>query len=208
MRLLHLLASLALHAQLPHCPATLAARDAFTVCYDTQHQRPLWTLHTIKPSTTPPQRKHWRKDHELNSLSATAFTNTGFHRGHLVPSADAPESSDTFLTSNAIAQNPALNMGAWRSLENLIRKRGPATVVTGAVYANCGNERIEAPCQIFKVAFFADGTTIAAILPNAPSKLELTTPEDVQRQSGLTLNLARQKSAVTRLANLYPASFQ
>ncbi len=104
-------------AILTFCPAALAERDGFTVCYDTQNQRPLWTSHTPKPSTSPAARKHWRKDHALNSLSNAAFTNSGFDRGHLTPAADRPESKETFLTSNAVPQDRALNRGEWRKLE-------------------------------------------------------------------------------------------
>ena len=149
------------------CPATLAERDGFTVCYDSQNQRALWAKHEVKPSTTSSQRKHWRKDHELNSLSASAFTKTGFDRGHLAAAADLPGSEDTFLTSNAIAQDPALNRSHWRRLENQIRKHGPATVITGAIYAHCGNEKIQAPCYIFKIARFESGEVLAALYYNA-----------------------------------------
>ncbi|MBM3755191.1 MAG: DNA/RNA non-specific endonuclease [Acidobacteria bacterium] len=70
-------------------------------CYDTANQRALWTPHQPKPSHAPSPRKPWRKDHALNSLSAAAFTNTGFDRGHLAPAADLPESSDTFLACSS-----------------------------------------------------------------------------------------------------------
>lgn len=139
------------------CPATLAERDAFTVCYDTQNQRAIWTSHTPKPSINPTPRKHWRQDHELNSLSASVFTNSGFDRGHLATAADLPDSEDAFLTSNAIAQDPRLNRGEWRRLENQIRKQNPVKVITGAIYANCGNEKIEAPCYLSKIAHLPDG---------------------------------------------------
>ncbi|MBM3756250.1 MAG: DNA/RNA non-specific endonuclease [Acidobacteria bacterium] len=152
------------------CPATLAERDAFTVCYDSQNQRALWTSHTPAPSNPPAERKHWRKDHELNSLPSAAFTNTGFDRGHLTPVADLPNSKDTFLTSNAIAQNRALNRGQWRQLENQIRNQHAAHVVTGAVYNNCGNERIEAPCYIYKIAYLPNGQILLHFAENAPPR--------------------------------------
>jgi len=155
---------------LTYCPATLAQRDAFTVCYDRQNQRALWTAHTPNPTSNPTPRKHWRKDHELNSLGAAAFTNTGFDRGHLTPSADLPESQDIFLTSNAIAQNPQLNRGAWRRLENQIRKQHATQVTTGAIYNNCGNEQIEAPCFIYKLAYLPDGQIFLHLAQNAETR--------------------------------------
>ncbi len=152
---------------LTYCPATLAERDGFTLCYDTAKQRALWTAHQPKPSSVPTPRKHWRKDHELNSLPSAAFTNTGFDRGHLTPSADLPESRDTFLTSNAVAQNPRLNRGEWRRLENQIRRDRATHVITGAIYNNCGNDKLEAPCYIFKIATMEDGQILAHFAQNA-----------------------------------------
>jgi len=158
---------------LTHCPATLAHRQDFTVCYDTHNQRALWTSHTPKPSGAPSPRKHWRKDHELNSLPNSAFTNTGFDRGHLTPAADVPASEDAYLTSNAIAQNPKLNRGEWRQLENQIRKHNATDVTTGAIYGNCGNQKIEAPCYIYKIAHLPDGQILVHFAQNATSR---TTP--------------------------------
>jgi endonuclease G len=152
------------------CTATLAERDGYTVCYDTQNQRPLWTIHQPRPSATPTPRKHWRKDHPLNSLPTSAFTNSGFDRGHLATAADLPESQDTFLTSNAVPQIQSLNRGQWRALENEIRKLRPIRVLTGAVYANCGNEQLEAPCFLYKLAILEDGQILADYAQNAPPR--------------------------------------
>ena len=164
------------------CPATLAERQGYTVCYDKQNQRALWTSHQPNPSQAPSPRKHWRKDPELNSLPAKAFTNTGFDRGHLASAADLPESEDAFLTSNAIAQNPILNRGPWRKLENQIRRQRAVIVITGAIYNNCGNEKIEAPCSIYKIALLPNGQILSESAKNAnpvdnPLKINTLQPE-------------------------------
>ena len=156
-----------LYILLALCPATLAERQGYAVCYDAVNQRALWTIHQPSPSQTPSKRKHWLKDRELNSLPAKAFTNTGFDRGHLASSADLPESEDTFLTSNAIAQDPALNRGPWRKLENQIRRQRATLVITGAIYNHCGNEMIEAPCLLYKIALLPDGQIITKSAHNA-----------------------------------------
>ena len=156
-----------LYILLALCPATLAERQGYTVCYDTQNQRALWTVHQPLPSQAPTTRKHWLKDHELNSLPTSAFTNTGFDRGHLAASADLPGSPDTFLTSNAVPQDPKLNRGSWRRLENRIRREHATLVATGAVYGNCGNEKIEAPCAIYKIALLPDGRILTEYTQNA-----------------------------------------
>ena len=155
---------------LTFCPATLAERQGYTVCYDTQNQRALWTAHQPQPSATPTTRKHWQIDHELNSLPSSAFTNTGFDRGHLASAADLPESQDTFLTSNAVPQNRALNRGPWRKLENQIRRQRAVIVITGAIYNHCGNEKIEAPCSIYKIALLPDGQILVHFAENAKTR--------------------------------------
>ena len=152
------------------CPATFAERQGYAVCYDTQNQRALWTVHQPSPSQAPTSRKHWRKDHELNSLPPSAFTNTGFDRRYLASAADLPESQDTFLTSNAVPQNRALNRGPWRKLENQLRRQRATLVITGALYANCGNEKIEAPCYLYKIAYLPDGQVQITFAENARSR--------------------------------------
>lgn len=128
------------------------------------------------PSTTPSTRKPWRKDHEINSLPSAAVTNTGFDRGHLTPVSGVPDSADTFLTRNAIAREPALNGGAWSRPENQIRRRGRATVLTGAIYNNC---------VIYKIACFPDGEILAVFAPNAsrrtPGRAASTNSETADR---------------------------
>jgi len=192
--------SLLLLTILTTCPATLAERDSFTVCYDSQNQRALWTSHTPAPSDPPTERRHWRKDHELNSLPNSAFTNTGFDRGHLTPAADLPASKDTYLTSNAVAQNRALNRGQWRQLENQIRNQHAAHVITGAIYANCGNEMIEAPCYIYKIAYLPTAKS-SSTSPKTPH------PARNQRQIN-TFQTSIEKTPLpeipfTRIQNLY-----
>ncbi|MBM3756574.1 MAG: hypothetical protein FJW38_21625 [Acidobacteria bacterium] len=95
-----------------------------------------------KPASNRTQSKLWRKDHELNSLPSSAFTNTGYDRGHLA-TANIPDSANTFLASYAITRDPALNRGQRRMLENESRERHAGQVVTGVVYSNYANQRIE-----------------------------------------------------------------
>ncbi len=130
-------------------------------------------------SQAPTQRRHWRKDHELNSLPSAAFTSSGFDRGHLASAADLPESKDVFLTSNAVPQNRALNRGEWRRLENQIRRERATHVITGAVYNNCGNERIEAPCYVYKIAYLPGGQVLAHFAKNADPRG--ATPDENRR---------------------------
>lgn len=64
------------HAPVLTCPAPSPSATPTQ-----QNRRALWTVHTPQPATAPVPRKTGRKDHELNSLSPKAFTNSGFDRG-------------------------------------------------------------------------------------------------------------------------------
>jgi len=40
-------------------------------------------------------------------------------------------------------------------------------LTTGALYNNCGNERIEAPCYIYKIAYLPNGQILLHFAENA-----------------------------------------
>ncbi len=60
------------------------------------------------------------------SASNADYTNSGYDRGHLLPSADrtasAEENRATFLFSNIAPQLPRLNRGVWKNLEEELRR--------------------------------------------------------------------------------------
>lgn len=57
--------------------------------------------------------------------STTDYTNSGYVRGHLVPSADMAFSKDamksTFLMSNVAPMRQGFNNGVWKQIENQVR---------------------------------------------------------------------------------------
>ena len=76
------------------------------------------------------RQNDFRADDDLPSAfyrpGTSAFTGTGFDRGHLCPSSDrdatTTDNSATFVMSNMIAQAPKVNQGNWVDLENYCRK--------------------------------------------------------------------------------------
>jgi endonuclease G len=60
-----------------------------------------------------------------NKITPNAYSNSGFDRGHLCPSADrtqsAADNSATFLMTNMVPQAPELNREAWAYLEEFCR---------------------------------------------------------------------------------------
>jgi endonuclease G len=77
-----------------------------------------------------PRQNDFRPDTDLPSAfyrpGTQSFTNTGFDRGHLCPSADrdanVTDNSATFVMSNMMAQAPNVNQMNWADLEDYSRK--------------------------------------------------------------------------------------
>lgn len=63
---------------------------------------------------------NWKTDpYDLDVLSSSDYTNTGYDRGHLVPNADYGH--DTFYMVNAVPMLPNFNRGSWKRSEEYIR---------------------------------------------------------------------------------------
>ncbi len=198
---------------LPACSAPdqeFAQRAAFVLCFSGTLKTPLWTAYELKPENlngSLPRPKRFRHDPFLAIPSAfdSDYRNSGFSRGHMVPAADLTWNEDalreSFLLSNTVPQNPALNSGKWRVLENAVRNLAAASdstiVLTGPIFCEeierIGVNAVAVPCEIFKVVLSIRGSQIdifAAILPNGPNPSQplsnfITTVEAVQRSTGL-----------------------
>ena len=117
------------------------------------------------------------------------YTNSGYDRGHMVPSADRTASeqdnSATFLMTNIFPQTAENNRGPWRELENysrdLVYQQGKTLYIIGGVYGQkrpIAKERVIPPSRIWKVIVIFDNSeptvdnvtygtqTIAVDMPN------------------------------------------
>lgn len=114
---------------------------------------------------------------EKYRVKPDAFRNSGYDKGHLVPSAAVDfsrESNDeTFAMSCVALQHPRLNRQAWRSLEMLVRKwtlgMGKLAVVAGPLYGE-RNQRVSdipVPRRFYKVIYsYKHDRCIAFVFPN------------------------------------------
>lgn len=95
-----------------------------------------WNVNSTDFGSTPRQ-DNFRPDTALPSafddIFTSDYTNSGFDRGHITPSADRTSSvtanSNTFFTTNIIPQSPDNNQGVWRIFEDFTRD-----------FVNAGNE--------------------------------------------------------------------
>lgn len=144
---------------------------------------------------------NFRPDPELptnwTEVTPRDYTNSGFDRGHLCPSADRTDgeadNSATFLMTNIVPQAPELNRESWARLEAYCRTlagQGYRLYIVAGVYGTGGEgskgrkkrlaSGVVVPAQCYKVIvavanngtvadITAETTVIAADFPNVSS---------------------------------------
>lgn len=145
----------------------------FTLSYNLYTNCPnwvAWELTAAEVETDAVERSNkFRPDNEvppLNRVETSDYTNSGYNRGHMCPSADMRWSeeamNDCFLMSNICPQTTKLNGQWWEHVERACRRWA---VNEGSVYICCGplfdsdtpdhyigrDEKIRVPDGFFKV---------------------------------------------------------
>lgn len=158
------------------------------------------------------KRPNFRKDPDVRaSPAASAYTNTGYDRGHLVPNYAietrfGPEvQRKTFYMTNIAPQRPALNRSAWRQIEHMASdlwtaKYGELWVLTGTVSGDGTRERLSGTNINVPVAFWTvlvaqneDGVrALAVILPQSTGWDDfpvhgIVPIDEIERLTGLDL---------------------
>jgi endonuclease G len=114
------------------------------------------------------------------------YSNSGFDRGHLCPSADRTNSttsnSTTFLMTNMIPQAPELNREAWAYLEEFCRDlvdKGHKLYITAGAYGTGGegskgnatklDNVVNVPARIYKIiTVLPENASVNDINPDTP----------------------------------------
>ncbi len=93
------------------------------------------------------------------------YQRSGFDRGHMAPSGDAPtrvSQQESFSLANMVPQSPDLNRGLWAGIEKQVRElvlsEGEAYVVTGPAYhlaspAVIGANALPVPSSVWKAVY-------------------------------------------------------
>lgn len=142
------------------------------------------------------------------SATHADYKGSGYDRGHLLPSADRTSSAAanraTFLYSNMAPQLPRLNRGAWKSLEEHLRRQtadyDTLYIVVGALLEDelpTIGSGVAVPKLFFKAVVLRednDFTGEAYVMPNDAERLEghgyadfKVTMDSVERLTGLDL---------------------
>ncbi|MBW4476884.1 MAG: DNA/RNA non-specific endonuclease [Tolypothrix brevis GSE-NOS-MK-07-07A] len=109
----------------------LLNKSQYATSHNCGKRIPNWVSWQLKSSWlgSAPRQDDFRADTTLPSgcyrVVTGDYTNSGFDRGHMTPSADRtntiPNNSATFLMTNIIPQAPDNNQGVWARLEDYAR---------------------------------------------------------------------------------------
>jgi endonuclease G len=194
----------------PACTGEPADRVFFFLCHSPAHKTPLWVAHTLTAeqleAAAASRPSHFRQDRDLASPTAADrdYRYSGFHRGHLAPAADFASLDAvraTFLLSNAVPQAPFVNTGAWRRLENAVRRAARTAqrvhVFTGALFEGepktIGPGQVAVPSHTYKVVLLIQGDSAAMFAALVPNQNNLTgsldqlavTVDEIEKRTGL-----------------------
>ena len=182
--------------------------SSYSLGYDNDWEQPRWVAYTLTGeqvrAKSLPRSDDFRPDAAVRDGSATGddYRNSGYSRGHLVPSGDFnfnhTSMSDTYLYSNISPQLRSFNGGVWRELEECVRdwalRKGPIYVVSGPVIVERPSQRIGSngvavPEAFYKVILSERGEAIGFVIPHDVQTQSLTafakTVDEVESATGL-----------------------
>ncbi|HDZ3277027.1 TPA: DNA/RNA non-specific endonuclease, partial [Vibrio vulnificus] len=183
-------------------------RDGYAVGYNYNTKNADWVAYHITAESVNASYKRsnsFKEDAELPDYARSTladYSNSGYDRGHLAPSAamDFSQQSmqQSFLMSNMSPQLPGFNRVGWRLLEEHVRdlanEYNELYVVTGPIYQggeNAIGNGVVIPSAFFKVILDpAFNDAIAFIVPHrdvSGSELAnfITTIDEVERLTQL-----------------------
>ena len=170
----------------------------YVISYDDVNKRNIFSSELLQPNGHDLKRHDsFHPDTRLkNPVKPQEYHDSGFDKGHMVPSDDSTsydEMNDTFLMTNMTPQDPKLNRGSWKKLETQVRSMvqasgKPAIVVTGALYETYSMlGRIPVPTGYYKIVYISGAQPRAFIADNndtsAPHPVQLST---IKAKTGIT----------------------
>lgn len=125
-------------------PSQILSYLGFTVSYNNNTRLPNWVAYELTAAEVAgdlPRKDKFRPDPRANGSQANKedYRNSGWDRGHMAPAADMKWSTEAIEEScyftNICPQNPQLNGGDWKDLEEQCRKWAEKY---GNLYIACG----------------------------------------------------------------------
>lgn len=174
----------------------IITHKGFTLSYNYDWKIPNWVayeLTDIEVKGEVPRYDKFKPDPMVpQNVSATTndYKHSGYDRGHLAPAADMKWDEqamrESFYLSNICPQNPNLNGGVWKDLEEQVRdlasQKGSIFVACGPIVTDAsttiGENKVVVPQAFFKVLLQEeDGTihTIGFIYENISGRKPMST---------------------------------
>jgi DNA/RNA endonuclease G, NUC1 len=147
----------------------------FIVNYNYKYRIPNFTIHLLTKNQISNKGNHIKRrsnffvdDNLLKDKSSLNidYKNSGYDRGHMVPAGDfywqKTLKNETFVMTNIAPQNPNLNRGIWRNLEERIRMKVSecscnSYVITGTIIQTnkkIGINNVGVPDLYYKIIYF------------------------------------------------------
>jgi endonuclease G len=174
----------------------------YVIYWNEKTRNPFYSAEMLLSSNlvTIPRDGDFYKNYILDTATTEDYTNSGYDRGHLTPSADANSSiaqKQTFDLANVAPQEPSCNRIIWKKLECDTRrlvKSNPGVkffIITG-VYGSLGDiKETNIPMYFYKIIINTKTKSVLVYrLKNVKdSKLEVITIEALQKETGLNYHL-------------------
>jgi endonuclease G len=166
----------------------------YTIEYDYKHKIPSYVKYILTPNmakdleTDVKRSNYFRKDKLFPHTQGTAtdYRKTGYDRGHLCPSEDMDFSKvamdESMVYTNIAPQNPNLNRGFWRRLENQVRRwaeKDTIFVISGTIITpndTSIGSNVNVPTYFYKIIVNKDSSAaIAFLVKNLPNNNDIKT---------------------------------
>ncbi|MDR2804037.1 MAG: DNA/RNA non-specific endonuclease [Dysgonamonadaceae bacterium] len=188
----------------------IISHTGYTVSYNSDWKIPNWAAYELTKVETEgivPRSNTFLPDPDVayeHSATTSDYKNSGWDRGHMVPSGDMKWSEqamkESFYLSNICPQNNNLNSGVWKNLEEQVRglasQKGKLYVVCGPIVSEqpqtIGLNKVAIPDAFFKALLQNDNgkwSAIAFLFTNESGRKPLSTyaltVEDIQQITGI-----------------------
>ncbi|GAA5220720.1 DNA/RNA non-specific endonuclease [Membranihabitans marinus] len=210
------------YSYVPISSNEIIRHSTFQLSYNKKFEQADWVAYSLNagelamPSVG---RTDWfEEDKSISSGSAhfKDYKNSGYSKGHLIPSADRTwnreVNKETFLMSNISPQKYSFNGGIWRELEENVRdwarENKELFVVTGPVFGRnpktIGNNKVAVPESFFKVILDASEPGIKAIAFLIPNNISTNPLSDY----AMTVDELEEKLDMNIKANFWESDYE
>lgn len=143
----------------------LVKHNYLTIVYDTLHHCPIYSRYILKADSIDKIKTYRTQFHYdylisyMNQPNMKEYIGSGYDKGHLAPDRDftysLPAEQEAMFITNVAPQNPNLNRGVWKQIEEYVRKLSyrfdSLEIITGVIYKGNMMGNIPLPEYFYKI---------------------------------------------------------